>query len=81
MRTLIASTLLAVLLAGPALAQKTTIINDRGQLTGTASTSGNTTTYRDWAGREIGSAQRQPDGRVQYRDRMGRELGTATPRR
>jgi YD repeat-containing protein len=72
--------LLATLLATSALAQ-TTFYDASGRISGTTSTSGNTITYRDWAGREIGSAQRQPDGRVQVRDAFGRETGTATQRR
>jgi hypothetical protein len=53
-----------------------------GRETGTASTSGNITTYRDRMGREVGTAERQRDGAVQYRDRFGRESGSASaPRR
>jgi YD repeat-containing protein len=60
------------------LAQSTTIYNERGQIAGTAQTSGNVTTYRDAAGRMTGSAERLPDGRVQFRDAQGRLTGTAT---
>jgi YD repeat-containing protein len=40
------------LLAGAAGAESSTLFyNERGQITGSASTSGNTTTFRDQAGR------------------------------
>ena len=74
-------TLAAVLtlLAGPDVAQQQ---NERGQITGTASTSGNVTTFRDRSGRMTGTAEGQRDGSVQYRDAMGRLTGSATaPRR
>jgi YD repeat-containing protein len=81
MRTITLAAVLA-LLAGPALAQQQTYRNERGQITGTASTSGNVTTFRDRSGRMTGTAERQRDGSVQYRDAMGRLTGSATaPRR
>jgi YD repeat-containing protein len=82
MRTITLAAVLALLLAGPALAQQQTFRNERGQITGTASTSGNVTTFRDRSGRLTGSAERMRDGSVQYRDAMGRMTGSATaPRR
>ena len=70
------------LLAGPAVAQQQTYRNERGQITGTASTSGNATTFRDRNGRMTGTAERQRDGSVQYRDSMDRLTGSApAPRR
>ena len=81
MRTITLAAVLA-LLAGPAVAQQQTYRNERGQITGTASTSGNVTTFRDRSGRMTGTAERQRDGSVQYRDAMGRLTGSATaPRR
>ena len=81
MRTITIAVTLA-LLAGPAVAQQQTYRNERGQISGTASTSGNVTTYRNAQGRLTGTAERQRDGSVQYRDAMGRLTGSATaPRR
>jgi len=82
MRTIILAAVLA-LLAGAAVAQpSTTFYNDRGQITGSSSTSGNVTTFRDRSGRMTGTAERMRDGSVQYRDAMGRLTGSATaPRR
>jgi len=81
MRTITIAAVLA-LLAGPAVAQQQTYRNERGQITGTASTSGSITTVRDRSGRMTGTAERQRDGSVQYRDAWGRLTGPATaPRR
>ena len=44
MRTITLAAVLA-LLAGPAVAQQQTFRNERGQITGTASTSGNVTSF------------------------------------
>src|SRR5262249_30520734 len=60
------------LLAGAAIAQQQTSRNERGQITGSSSTSGNVTTFRDRSGRMTGTAERMRDGSVQYRDAMGR---------
>jgi hypothetical protein len=35
------------------------------------------TTYRDWAGREVGTSTTRGNTTT-YRDRMGRQIGTAT---
>jgi YD repeat-containing protein len=67
------------LLAGPAAAQQQTFRNERGQITGSSSTSGNVTTFRDRSGRMTGTAERMRDGSVQYRDAIGRV--TTAPRR
>ena len=81
MRTITLAAVLA-LLAGPAVAEQQTFRNERGQITGTASTSGNVTTFRDRSGRLTGTTERQRDGSVQYRDAMDRLTGSATaPRR
>jgi len=77
MRTITIAVTLA-LLAGPAVAQQQTYRNSRGQITGSASTIGNVTTFRDRSGRMTGTAERQRDGSVQYRDAMGRLTGSAT---
>jgi|SRR5262249_26501121 len=78
MRAITLAAVLALLM-GPTVAQQQTYRNERGQITGTASTSGSITTYRDAQG---GTAERQHDGSVQYRDAMGRLIGSATaPRR
>jgi YD repeat-containing protein len=52
-----------------------------GRITGSASTSGNVTTYCDAQGRLTGTAERQRDGSVQYRRRVGRATGSATATR
>ena len=65
MRTITLAVALA-LLAGPAVAQQQTFRNERGQITGSSSTSGNVTTFRDRSGRLTGSAERMRDGSVQY---------------
>jgi YD repeat-containing protein len=65
-RVVIAAVL--ALLAGPAVAQQQTFRNERGQITGSSSTSGNITTFRDRSGRLSGTAERMRDGSVQYRD-------------
>jgi hypothetical protein len=71
------------LLTAPALAQPSQLFHDqRGQITGSASTSDNVTTYRDRMGRRIGTAERMHDGSIQFRDGHGRLTGSATaPRR
>jgi YD repeat-containing protein len=82
MRTITLAAMLA-LLASAAAAEPTQLFyNDRGQITGTASTSGRVTTFRDRNGRMSGTAERMRDGSVQYRDAMGRLTGSASaPRR
>jgi YD repeat-containing protein len=72
-----------VLLAGAALAEPTQLFyNERGQIIGSSSTSGNVTTFRDRSGRITGTAERMRDDSVRYRDAMGRLTGSATaPRR
>ena len=42
------------LLVGPAVAQQQTFRNELGQITGSSSTSGNVTTFRDRSGRITG---------------------------
>ena len=67
----------------PAHAESSTLFyNERGQITGSASSSGNTTTFRDRQGRMSGTATRDANGTVTYRDGSGRMTGSATaPRR
>ena len=75
-RTITIATALA-LLVGPAVAQQQTFRNERGQITGTSSTSDNVTTFRDRSGRMTGTAERMRDGSMQYRDATGRLTGSA----
>jgi YD repeat-containing protein len=71
MRTLTLAAVLA-LLAGAAVAQpSTTFYNERGQITGSSSTSGNVTTFRDRSGRMTGTAERMPPSTAR-RDGSGR---------
>jgi YD repeat-containing protein len=81
--TRIFTAVVLALLAGAAAAQPAnTFFNERGQVTGSSSTSGNVTTFRDRSGRMTGTAERMRDGSVQYRDAMGRRTGSTTvPRR
>ena len=51
---------------------------ERGQITGSASTSGNTTTFRDRQGHMNGTAERQRDGTTIFRDGQGKLTGSAT---
>ena len=68
-----------ILLAVPASAQSTTTYyNKRGQITGSASTSGNVTTFRDRQGRMSGTAERTSNGTTIFRDGQGKMSGTAT---
>jgi YD repeat-containing protein len=55
-----------------------TFYDASGRVTGTASTSGGTTTYRDAMGRTTGSATRLPDGRTEFRNSRGRVTGTSS---
>jgi YD repeat-containing protein len=83
----IALALALALLLTPAVAQpSTTFYNERGQITGSSSTSGNVTTFRDRSGRMTGTAERMPDGSVQYRDARnkcasGVPMGSPSPGR
>lgn len=82
MRTILI--LVALLLPSLALAQASsrTVYDAQGREVGTTTTSHGVTTLRDRMGRETGTAERQPDGRIQLRDAMGREAGSVSaPRR
>jgi YD repeat-containing protein len=77
MRITIAAVL--ALLAGAAGAEPSTLFyNERGQITGSASTSGKVTTFRDRQGRMSGTAERMGDGSTMFRDGRGRLIGSAT---
>jgi hypothetical protein len=53
-----------------------TFYNDKGQVTGTATTRGNATTFQNQRGQEMGRAERRPDGSTIYYDSMGRMIGS-----
>jgi hypothetical protein len=58
------------------------LYNERGQITGSASTSDNVTTFRDRSGPDDGTAERQRDGTTLFRDSQGKLTGSVTaPRR
>jgi hypothetical protein len=72
----IATAILVLVL--PAAAEPLTVLkNDKGQVTGYATTRGNVTTYEDAAGRQTGRAERKSDGTVIYFDAKGRQIGSA----
>jgi hypothetical protein len=76
-------TIALMLSATAALAQdlpQTRFYDARGNSTGTAATTGNTTTLRDAGGRTTGTATRLPDGRTDFRDAAGRLTGTSSKR-
>src|SRR5262245_45249623 len=63
----------------PARAEPSTLFyNERGQITGSASTSGNVTTFRDRQGRMSGTAERTSNGTTIFRDGQGKLTGSAT---
>jgi hypothetical protein len=74
---IIAVALFSIVALSPAAAQTQTFRNEKGQITGQATTHGNTTTYRDNLGREVGRSERRPDGAIFY-DAKGRETGRET---
>jgi hypothetical protein len=59
----------------------TTFRNDKGQITGQATTRGNTTTFSNDRGQQTGRAERGRDGTTTFYDAMGRQVGTARTRR
>jgi hypothetical protein len=58
--------------------RRSLFFNERGQIAGSASTSGSVTTFRDRSGRMIGTAERMRDGTTIFRDGQGRMTGSAT---
>ena len=58
-----------------------TLYNDKGQLTGTATTRGNTTTFSNERGQSVGRAERRDDVVTNFYDSMGRIIGTSKDRR
>jgi YD repeat-containing protein len=56
MRTITLAAVLALLAGAAATQPSTTFHNERGQITGSSSTSGNVTTFRDRSGRMTGTA-------------------------
>jgi hypothetical protein len=57
--------------------QTRTFYNDKGQVTGTATTRGNTTTYSNEKGQQTGRAERSKDGTIRFYDEKGRNVGSA----
>jgi len=58
-----------------------TLYNDKGQVTGTGTTRGNTTTFSNERGQSVGRAERRPDGTTNFYDSMGRMIGSSKDRR
>ena len=52
--------------------------NEKGQTTGTATTSGNTTTFRNEKGQTTGTATTNSSGTTTFRNNLGQTTGTAT---
>jgi hypothetical protein len=61
--------------------QTRTFYNDKGQVTGTATTRGNTTTFSNERGQATGRAERRNDGTTNFYDSMGRMIGSSKDRR
>jgi YD repeat-containing protein len=58
-----------------------TLYNDKGQVTGQATTRGSTTTFSNERGQSVGRAERRPDGTTNFYDSMGRMIGSSKDRR
>jgi YD repeat-containing protein len=57
------------------------LYNDKGQVTGQATTRGNTTTFSNHKGQVTGRAERSRDGTANFYDSMGRMIGSSKDRR
>jgi hypothetical protein len=70
---------LIVTLVSPVRAepQTRTFYNDRGQVTGRATTRGDTTTFSNERGQQTGRADRRPDGSTNFYDERGRMVGSS----
>jgi YD repeat-containing protein len=80
-RTIIAvAALAATVAAADAEPQMRTFYNTRGQVTGQATTRGNTTTFSNEKGQQTGRADRRPDGSTNYYDERGRMIGSSRGR-
>jgi hypothetical protein len=80
-RTIIAvAALAATVVAADADPQTRTIYNTRGQVTGQATTRGDTTTFSNEKGQQTGRADRRPDGSTNYYDERGRMIGSSRGR-
>jgi len=73
--------ILLVLLGHVRAEPGTTFKNDKGQVTGYATTRGNVTTFSNERGQQTGRAQRRPEGSTNYYDDKGRIIGTSKDRR
>src|SRR5262245_60699153 len=74
MRITLAAVLLLVL-AGAAGAEPSTLFyNTHGQITGSASSSGNVVTFRDRSGKMVGTSERTPSGTI-FRNRRRQAHG------
>jgi hypothetical protein len=61
--------------------QTRTFYSDKGQVTGTATTRGNTTIFSNERGQQTGRAERRSDGTINIYDNAGRIIGTSKDRR
>jgi YD repeat-containing protein len=69
--------LAATVAAADAEPQTQTLYNERGQVTGQATTRGNTTTFSNERGEQTGRAERRGDGTTNFYDSAGRLIGTS----
>jgi hypothetical protein len=63
--------------AAPAAEPLTVYRNDKGQITGYGERRGNTTTFENSLGQNVGRAEQRRDGTVQFYDAQGRQTGSA----
>jgi hypothetical protein len=58
--------------------QLQTFRDDKGRITGQATTRGNTTTFENSRGQNTGRAERHPDGTIIFFDDKGRMIGSSS---
>jgi hypothetical protein len=81
--TLLSVAMIILVLIGHVRAepQTRTFYNDKGQVTGTATTRGNTTMFSNDKGQVTGRAERRTDGTTNFYDEKGRMIGSSKDRR
>ena len=69
-----------IMIGGVRAEESRTFRNERGQVTGQATTRGDTTTFSNEKGQQTGRADRRPDGSTNYYDARGRMIGSSRGR-